>query len=218
MGEGVEMRGPEDAPSVEALQAALAAQRAALREVEHRAKNSLQLVCSLLQLLGRRTPNEETRAALKSMAQRINAIAAVHRDFMDAERSDRFDLTRFVREQAPALAQSVGQGAVIRLDLDAVQVDARAACPLALIASELILNALRHGARAGAPPSASVRLRREGDGDGFVLSVEDEGPGPEAATAPGFGLTMVRLLAQQIAAEFTLAAAQPGSRAVVRTA
>jgi two-component sensor histidine kinase len=212
MREGLDSRRSDASPEVAALQTALAAERARTREVEHRAKNSLQLVCSLLQLLARRSPHEETRATLKSMQQRISAIAAVHRDFMDAD-GDRFDLTRFVKEQAPGLARAQGPDATIRLDLDQVDVAPAEACPLALIVNELIVNALRHGRRQGAPPAAAVRLRKAGDG--LVLAVSDEGPGPAAAEA-GFGLTMVRLLVQQIAGAFELEDAHPGLRAVVR--
>lgn len=214
MGEASEGgRAAEERESVEALQAALAAERARTREVEHRAKNDLQLVCSLLTLLSRRSPHEETRATLKALQQRVNAIAAVHRDFLDAGSADAFDLSRFLREQAPALAQGQGEGARVRLDLDAVQAKASAACPLALIASELILNALRHGRRGARAPTALVTLRRAGDG--FELAVTDEGPGL-AGAEPRFGLTMVRLLSQQIGASFALEAADPGLRAVVR--
>jgi two-component sensor histidine kinase len=214
MREGLDSRQADpEPPDRESLQAALAAAHARTREVEHRAKNSLQLVCSLLQLLARRTPHEETRAALKSMQQRISAVAAVHRDFMDAE-GDRFDLTRFVREQAPALARSQGEEAIVRLDLDQVEVNPAQACPLALIVCELISNALKHGRSDGEPPAATVALRRAGEG--LVLAVSDAGPGPAAVTGADFGLTMVRLLAQQIAGAFELEDAHPGLRAVVR--
>jgi two-component sensor histidine kinase len=212
MGEGSDIRRSDESPEVAALRTALAAERARTREVEHRAKNSLQLVASLLQLQARRSPHEETRATLKSMQQRINAIAAVHRDFMDAD-SDRFDLTRFVREQAPALARSQGPDATIRLDLDQVEVAPAQAGPLALIVNELIVNALRHGRRDGEPPAAAVSLRKAGEG--LALTVSDAGPG-RAAVEAGFGLTMVRLLVQQIAGAFELEDAQPGLRAVVR--
>jgi two-component sensor histidine kinase len=206
-------RSDESQASVAALRAALADERARTREVEHRAKNTLQLVCSLIQLLSRRSPHEETRAALKSLQQRVGAIAAVHRDFMDPAHPDRFDLTRFVRNQAPGLAQSQGEGAMLQLDLDEADVDARTASPLALIVSELIVNALRHGRRQGRPPAAVVTLRKTGEG--LVLTVEDDGPGPEAVTSSGFGLTMVRLLVQQLAGSLALEDARPGLRAVV---
>src|SRR5437899_377069 len=113
---------PPDEPS-KGLEAELARERARTREVDHRAKNSLQLVTSLLLLQSRRSGHEETQRVLKAMHQRVSALAAVHRDFMDAPHPDRFDLTRFVREHVAALAQR-GDGCAVQLDLDPVEVDA----------------------------------------------------------------------------------------------
>jgi two-component sensor histidine kinase len=205
---------PETA-DLETLRSALAAERAHAREVEHRAKNSLQMIVSLLQLLARRNPHEETRAALKMLQLHVGAVAAVHRGFMQVEpgRPDRFAFTRFIREQAPGLAQAVGQNATLQLKLDEVEVEARHATPLALILSELTLNALKHGRLEGRPPAATIELHRTPQG--LALTVQDGGAGPAAAAAPGFGLTMVRLLVQQIGGALTVEDAQPGLRAVV---
>lgn len=204
----------EPDPTVESLQAALALERARVREVDHRAKNSLQLVASLLLLQSRRSPEPEVRKALKAMYQRVGAVAAVHRDILGAERPEAFDLARFVQEHMAELAGARGDGAAVRLDLDPVELDAARACAAALIVNELGLNALTHGAPDGGEPRADVVLRRAGDG--FVLTVQDQGPGlPNAADRAGFGLTMVKLLAQQLSAQVAFEDARPGVRAVV---
>jgi two-component sensor histidine kinase len=207
---------PEMAPTREALQAALEFERARVREVDHRAKNSLQIVSSLLLLLSRRSSEPETQKALKAMYQRVGAIAAVHRDLLQAEQPDCFDLSRFVHEHAAAVAHARGDGAAVRLNLDPVTLDGGRACPTALIVNELTLNALTHGAAPGREPQADVVLRSTGGG--FVLTVEDHGPGLPAAALTeqaGFGLTMVKLLAQQLSASVVFEDAQPGLRAVV---
>lgn len=204
----------EPAATVESLQAALDVERARVREVDHRAKNSLQLVASLLLLQSRRSPVPEVRQALKAMYQRVSAVAAVHRDIHEAGCPERFDLARFVHEHMADVAGACGEGAAVRLDLDPVEVDASRASAAALIVNELALNALTHGAPGGVPPKADVILRRAGAG--FVLTVQDKGPGlPVAADESGFGLTMVKLLAQQLSADVAFEDAQPGVRAVV---
>ena len=206
--------GLEPAQTVEALQAALERERARAREIDHRAKNSLQLVASLLLLHGRRCKEVETQQVLKAMHQRLGAVAAVHRDLLSAESADRFDLTRFIRDHVAALVQARGEGSTVRLELDRVEVQAAHACPLALIINELVLNALTHGGR----PGGEIALRLAPAGNGFVLTVQDDGPGRAPDAETGFGLTMVRLLAQQVGASFALEAAEPGVRAVVTAA
>jgi two-component sensor histidine kinase len=206
-----------DAPAtVESLRAALDLERARTREVDHRAKNSLQLVSSLLLLRSRHCAQEEAQHALKAMHQRIGAVAAVHRNLLDGPAPDRFDLTRLVQEQSTALAATQDAPGAVTLALDPVEIDAAAACPLALIFNELMINALTHGCCADRPPAVDVMLEKRPSG--FQLAVADAGPGPAAVRTPGFGLTTVRLLAQQIRAGFEIEDAQPGLRAVVTVA
>jgi two-component sensor histidine kinase len=206
--------GRSDAQAVQSLEAALARERARTREVDHRAKNSLQIVSSLLLLLSRRSAEAETRQALKAMHQRVSAIAAVHREILDSDSPDSFDLARFVREHVAALAQARGEDAAVRLDLASVEVDAARACPIALIA-------LTHGSPPGRPPLADVVLAPAGSG--FALTVQDQGAGLPASAergefGGGFGLAMVKLLAQQISANVAFEDARPGLRVVVTAA
>lgn len=204
------------AQTIAALQAALEAERVRSREIDHRAKNSLQLVASLLLLLSRRTKEPETQRTLKVMHQRLGAVAAVHRDILTAERPESFDLTRFVRDHVTTLTEA-HEGAAVRLALDPVEVRAAHAGPLALIVNELTMNALTHGAGGPTGTQVSLDLRGAADGGGgFRLTVQDDGPrGPPHPGDTGFGLTMVKLLAQQVGASFVLEPAQPGVRAVV---
>ncbi len=200
--------------TVENLECALASERARAREADHRAKNTLQLLSSLLLLASRRKDAlEETRRALRAMYQRVGALAAVHRSLLDAEHHDRFDLTRLVREQVTGLAQSHGAAGAVSLDLDAVAVAPAVAAPIALIVNELTLNALTHAGRDERVPRVEVSLRALAGA--FALAVRDDGPGPKAVCEDGFGLTIVKLLARQIAALFVMEHAQPGLRAIV---
>ena len=60
-----------------ALEEALAEKTALLHEVDHRVKNNLQLVASLLLLQSRRMSDPSARDALRSMLERVSAIATV---------------------------------------------------------------------------------------------------------------------------------------------
>jgi two-component sensor histidine kinase len=199
---------------VEALEAALERERERSREIDHRARNSLQLAGSLVQLMARRAPTPEAQRALRSLQRRVGAIAAVHRGFSDSPRPNRFDLTSFLRDQMANLARGAPPGANLRLDLESVEIDSAAAAPLGLIACELVANALAH---AGPEPKVAVGLKRLDDG--WRLSVEDDGPGlPPSGENPGLGLTIVRLMAQQLGADLFFEDAHPGLRAVVASA
>ncbi|MFC4170761.1 histidine kinase dimerization/phosphoacceptor domain -containing protein [Microvirga sp. GCM10011540] len=67
----------------EALHRLLEERTALLHELDHRVKNNLQLLLSLLGIDIRQTRNREVREALGYMKQRLQALAAAHRDLYD---------------------------------------------------------------------------------------------------------------------------------------
>ena len=199
---------------VQDLKAALADQEALHREANHRMKNTLQLISSLIMLQSRRAADESARQALKAVQQRVTAVSAAHRHVSREDGAERVELSALVRELASDLAGSAGrEGVRIELDLEPVHVAARDAAPLALIASEAVSNALRHGFAEGREGAIHVGMRQaEG---GLRLEVHDDGGGPPEPPPKGFGLTMMQLLAQQLRGTLETGAAQPGYRVAV---
>jgi len=196
-------------------QQALADRTALLHEVDHRVKNNLQLITSLLVLQTRRTLDDATRAALQSMLSRVSAIATVHRRLFQSHDLERFDVATFIRD----LMGDVSSGreeVEIHLDLERVDIPAAQAAPLALAVNELVDNAFKHGLTPGHPGRLSIQVRRLNGH--YVIEVCDDGPGlPEGgAFDQGFGLTITNLLAQQLRATLTFEAGEPGLRAILK--
>jgi len=204
-------RGAPDAGAV-ALEAALAEKNALLHEVDHRVKNNLQLIASLILLQSRRTTDEGARQALKAVLERVNAVATVHRRLFQGDPL-RFDVADFVRDLIGDLAAAAGRDDLeIRLELDQVAIPAASAAAFALVTSELLSNALKHGFPDGRSGRISVSLTDRGDA--CALVVADDGVGM-AGQPPGFGSTIVALLCQQLHADLKIADAQPGVRTTV---
>lgn len=196
-------------------QQALADRTALLHEVDHRVKNNLQLITSLLVLQTRRTLDDATRAALQSMLSRVSAIATVHRRLFQSHDLERFDVATFIRDLMGDV--SSGREEVdIRLDLERVDIAAAQAAPLALAVNELVDNAFKHGLTPGRPGRLRIQVRRLNGH--YVIEVCDDGPGlPENGVfAPGFGLTITNLLAQQLRATLQFEAGEPGLRAILK--
>ena len=214
------MNDPEDgrpgggAPdtAARALEEALARKNALLHEVDHRVKNNLQLIASLILLQSRRTADEASRQALKAVLERVTAVATVHRRLFQGDPL-RFDVADFVRDLVGDLAAAAGRDDLeIRLELDEVALPASSAAAFALVINELLGNALKHAFPAGRAGRIAVSLANLGPA--CVLTVADDGAGM-GGRPPGFGLTIVRLLCQQLHAELDIADAQPGVRATV---
>lgn len=203
-------------PESEALRAELERQAALQREADHRVKNNLQLISSLVLLQGRRAREEPVRQALKAVLQRISAVSVAHRHVVRPDDSERVEVSGLARELVGDLAATAGrEGIEIGLDLEPVHIPARDGAPLALLISETVGNALRHAFPEGRRGRVEVAVRRTPEG--YELTVADDGVGmPQGAPAAGFGMTIVQLLAQQLRGRLETGPAQPGFRLAVR--
>lgn len=197
------------------LSLALEQKTALLHEVDHRVKNNLQLISSLLLLQNRRVTDPAVKTSLRGMLERVSAIATVHRRLFQSDDVERFDVSAFVRDLVSDMMGSARRDDItVRLDLERVDVAAAKAAPLALVISELFSNTLRHAfpeARGGEIFVGITRADSE-----FRIEIADNGVGMEnSAASGGFGLTIIQLLCQQLKARSETTSADPGTRVVV---
>ncbi|GGC51715.1 hypothetical protein GCM10011504_32710 [Siccirubricoccus deserti] len=188
------------------LRHALEAQDALVREAEHRIRNSLQLVASLLRLQAGRVTEPAAREALEAATVRVQAVAEAHRALQLGPDLRSLRLADMLRELA-AGATTHHPGADIRVEAPAgLILDADRAIPLALILSELVATALRPGTsgEAGAGEGAgSVRLTARVAEDALLLEVSGPGSSPLSGVDKGLGATVIRALAKQVGAGLT---------------
>ncbi|KRA65542.1 histidine kinase [Caulobacter sp. Root656] len=201
------------------LTQALQQKTALLHEVDHRVKNNLQLISSLLLLQNRRVTDPAVKNSLRGMLERVSAIATVHRRLFQSDDVERFDVSAFVRDLVNDMMGTARREDIkVRLDLERVDIAASKAAPLALVISELFSNALRHAfppeAMNGREGEIFVGITRQGDN--FRIEITDNGvPLENSASSGGFGLTIVQLLCQQLKARSETSPAGPGTRVVV---
>src|SRR5215475_1401153 len=169
------------------------------QELHHRVKNNLQTVASLLRLQAR-AEGVDPREALEHSVNRILAIAAVH-EALTEQREEDVDLAELIDRLRAMLVQGLGGGRDVEARLQPVSLAGSRATALALVFSELLQNALEHGA-------GTVRIelaRRNGD---VILAIADEGSGVDGAPT-GSGLSIVRaLVADELHGSFSFAGAR----------
>jgi two-component system, sensor histidine kinase PdtaS len=116
---------------------------------------------------------------------RILAIAAVH-EVLTEQRDEDVELAELIDRLRAMLVQGLAGGREVRADLQPVAIAGNRATALALVFSELLQNALEHGAGA-----VQIELaQRNGD---VVLAIADEGAAGDNART-GTGLSIVRAL------------------------
>jgi PAS domain S-box-containing protein len=177
-------------------------QRLLLNELNHRTKNNMQVLQSLLFGAARSAESEEAQRVLQEASGRIAAMAAAQRVLYGTTDASRFSADQFLGAVVETVQQTLPTGVkIVRTPASGI-LSNDIAMPLALILNELVTNAAKHGVKDAAKDSVRVGLR-ECDGR-FELDVEDDGPGFDlhAVRNTSSGLRLVLGLARQLHANF----------------
>ena len=143
------------------LSAALEQKTALLHEVDHRVKNNLQVISSLMLLKARRTPEGEARDALQGMAERIGALSTAHRMLYSEGDCTHFNLGDFAIEFLSDVNAGLDRERTrVEAEVESIAVAAAMAAPLALMIHELTANALRHAFPDEREGRVSITARR----------------------------------------------------------
>jgi PAS domain S-box-containing protein len=190
-------------------------QRVLLNELNHRVKNNMQMLQILLEAGAQRAESPEAREVLEEASGRIMAMAAAQRVLYTTPDATRFDAHDFLNTVCETAKQTFPQEVDIDYEADAVRLSNDAAMPLALIANELLTNAVKYGLNGRAAGTIRVRLKRADDS--FLFYVEDDGPGFDLQLVQRrcSGLKLVQGLARQLGGRFEVTRT-PATRCSVR--
>jgi two-component sensor histidine kinase len=178
-----------------ALEAQVQQKELLLKEVNHRVKNSLQIVSSILHLQVPHTLSTEAADALRSAAARVLAIAAVHERLYTGEDASVVRLDAFLSDLCGEIGRASGCPDGITTDVERVDVPTDMAIPLALIVNELVTNVVKH-----VGPPCAISLRSE-VGNALKLAISDTGQGPpQDQRRLGLGTRIVDAFSMQLGA------------------
>ncbi len=179
-----------------ALQEALHQNRTLLRELQHRVKNNIQLMMSLIKMSAQARAIPEVVAVVETARGRLQAMAAAQEALYQADEVDTVPARSFLEDVVRSSARANGASSAVSLSLEDGELSSEEAHCLALIANELITNAAKHGLRNGL---GRIGVTFAAEGDGYRFVVEDDGPGiPPDAVTRSSGLALVRGLCRQI--------------------
>ena len=203
-----------EADNAERLRDLLADRTLLIDEVNHRVKNSLQQIASVVRLQSR-SVNAEARQALEQTLARIMAVGRVHEQlYKQGAAVGEFDAGRYAQTLARELVESMGRESV-RLETEVVSahLDVRQAVPMALILNELITNALKYGC----PEDRACRIRVTlgSEGDDYRLRVADDGVGLPEGFDPkaqkSLGMRAIEALSRQLGGRFEVEEPEVGA-------
>ena len=196
----------EQQQSQKKLKAALDRHQVLLKEVNHRVKNSLQVVASMLHLQANAAGDPELTDRLNEASSRISTVGRAYERLAYNADNEKIELIAYLREVLKDLDIAV---APCQLHLDApaeIQIDTDRAILVALIINELVLNAGKYAYPDRSGESIWVQVVQTHN-DRFLVSVRDEGVGLPAGFDPEkskrLGTRLVNALSQQLSAVLT---------------
>lgn len=197
------------------LQAALDRHQVLLKEVNHRVKNSLQVVSSMLQLQANAVGDPDLSERLNEAASRVNAVGRAYERLAYNADYENIDLAEYLREIIADLDATVTP-CMLHFDApEAIQFAADRAILVGLIINELVSNAGKYAYPNGPGGPIWVRVLLQLDKQTILLSVHDEGAGLpsgfDPATSKRLGARLVNALSKQLGAELTRPASSIGT-------
>lgn len=192
-----------------------------MKEVHHRVKNNLQVICSLLALQMEAAPlGSLSREPLQNAYDRVQSMALIHEKLYQSATLSDVDFGAYIESLATQLFHTYCVDArQIRLELsvEPIRLGIDQAIPCGLILNELVSNSLKHAFQDGR--QGMIRIAFGRSGDRMALCVADNGVGlPEALqfdTTNSLGLQVVRTLVRQLNADIQIARDR-GTRITIR--
>lgn len=175
-------------------------------ELNHRVKNNLAMVASLLQLQARGS-DEAVREQLVKAAARVQGIAEVHDALSRGASRDDVDFGAYLQDLCASLRRTLVTEDRIHLSVEteSVILGVDMAIPLGMVVNELVTNSVKYAYPPGHSGTIDVGFRR--DGEHVQLTVRDLGPGlpgGDDVQGDGLGMRLVRTLIDQVGGQLII--------------
>lgn len=177
-----------------------------LKEIHHRVKNNMQLVCSMINLQAECIDNSEVFDIFKVLQSRIYSMSLVHEKLYHHKQFSRINFSEYVRTLVSEISKSFAgrdnkNFTRIDLELQDENFTIEKAIPCGLILNELIMNAFKHASLSDRDGFIKIIFEKL-ENDSYMLIVSDNGKGlPEGFDinrSDSMGMTLVRELVGQL--------------------
>jgi two-component sensor histidine kinase len=191
-----------------------------MRELQHRVMNSLNILSSLLMLQSKYSLEPVVREQLARARERVIAMGAVYRHLYNIDTMGRVEfgeLLRMICSESERAYIGASRPA-ISCETEPVEVSGGQATSLAVLAHELITNALKHAYPQRDPGPITVRLRHNENG-AVEFRFADRGRGMPADLnidrPNSLGLKVITATVRQFGGTITINRLDPGTEFII---
>ncbi len=186
--------------SEEKLEKALQTQEFLMRELNHRVKNNLLMISSLISLKNNEIGDQ---VDLSGLVRQINAIRIVHEKLMQSEKITHIALREYIEDLLYSIFSSFSiQHVKVNIEIEDFSLRTKHAIPIGLIINEIATNAIKHGFTPEVDAEFSVRMTLDQENTQYVLQIANTGnPFPDDISIdnpPSLGLRLINALTTQI--------------------
>lgn len=200
------------------LRAAVGRHEVLLKEINHRVKNSLALVASMLRLQAKEHDDPKLVEQLAEASARVAAIAKAHERLYQNDDIETLDIGVYIEQVCNDLDEIVSQMDVHIEAEYGITVAIDRAISSALIVAELITNAAKYAYQGRSRGKIWVRVARA-EGACVLLSVRDEGAGLpddfDPHKAKSLGMRIIAAFSLQLDGQLNVKSDSLGSEFVV---
>jgi two-component sensor histidine kinase len=181
-----------------------------IKEVHHRVKNNLQVICSLLSLQIETVGADHSAESLRQAHSRVFSMSMIHEHLHRSETLLALDFAQYIRSLAMRLfdAYCIDTDRIhLDLAVEPILLPVDDAVTCGLILNELLANSLKHAFKDGRRGLLRISFRRSSP-DRVELTVADNGLGLpanfEIDAVPSLGWRVIRTLVDQLGADLWL--------------
>ncbi len=191
--------------NVTALRKAIEEKNTLMKELNHRVKNNLLMVESLIRL---KDLSLGEVVDLSDLNHQIDAIRIIHETLYQSDQISIIQIRKYAQEILESVFSFSTQRIEIENKIGDFQLETRTAVSLGLIINELATNALKHGFNKDGPSRFSVHMNYDADTSEYILVIRNTGrPFPEhvdISNPPSLGLQLISNLTEQLNGTLTL--------------
>jgi len=183
-----------------------------LNELNHRTKNNLQTISSILSLQSRELIGHPSYDLITEGKSRVDALSLIHQKLYQDSFQIKIQLKEYIEELLYNLVFGFNKHIQLVADIVDCEMSVDRAVPLALVVNELATNSIKYAFHEVKSPLLEVRLSRLND-QSLLLEIRDNGSGIEdtALNGDSFGLKLVKSLVQQLTGNMEYRRNEPGS-------
>jgi two-component sensor histidine kinase len=175
-----------------------------MKEIHHRVKNNMQIICSLLSLQSNRIQDPELLRLFTESQNRVRAMALIHERLYKTKDLHRINFKIYLQDLVKdLLAVYLGNSQEVQMDLDIgpIHLPVNQAVPCGLIINELVSNAIKYAFPKKRDIQNNILIKMEKQNGHILMSVRDNGIGLSGTVAEyqkeSLGLKLVDILVQQ---------------------